>query len=103
MSRHTPHAAVIAGLCLLGAGALAHAAPSGQTIGFTCLTCHGDKGQGASGIPPLAGRSADALYGMLSEFKSGKRPGTVMNRHATGYSDEELRAVAEYFASQPAK
>jgi len=81
-------------------GTTAHAAPpSGQTIGLTCLACHGDAGQGAGAIPPLAGRPADTLYQALIDFKAGKRPATVMDRHAKGYSDEELRAVAEYFST----
>lgn len=85
---------------MLGLAAGAHAAtPSGQTIGLTCLACHGDAGQGSGAIPPLAGRSADTLYQALIDFKTGKRPATVMDRHAKGYSDEELRAVADYFSA----
>ncbi len=89
---------------LLGAAAGAHAAtPSGQTLALTCLTCHGDAGQGSGAIPPLAGRPADTLYQALIEFKAGTRPATVMDRHAKGYSDEELRAVADYFAQLKGK
>ncbi|MEW6727861.1 MAG: c-type cytochrome [Pseudomonadota bacterium] len=96
-------ASLIGAALMLGAAATAHAAPSGQTIGFTCFACHGDMGKGTATIPPLAGRSAESLYEQLIAFKTGKRPATVMDRHAKGYSDEELRAVAEYFASLPAK
>jgi sulfide dehydrogenase cytochrome subunit len=76
---------------------------SGQTIGLTCVVCHGAQGRGTKGIPPLAGRSADQTYAALLAYKNGSRPATVMDRHAKGYSDEELRAVSEYFASLPAK
>ncbi|MEW6445059.1 MAG: c-type cytochrome [Pseudomonadota bacterium] len=76
---------------------------SGQTIGLTCMVCHGDQGLGTKTIPALAGRNADQVYEALIAFKTGKRPATVMDRHAKGYSDEELRAVADYFASLPAK
>jgi cytochrome c553 len=34
----------------------------------------------------------------LADFKSGKRPGTVMNRLAKGYTDDEIKALAAYFA-----
>ncbi len=89
---------------LLVATPNAHAAgASGQTIGLTCVVCHGPGGKGAGAIPPLAGRSADQLYAAMKAFKDGSRPATVMDRHAKGYSDEELRAVSEYFASLPAK
>lgn len=78
-------------------------AVSGQTIGLTCVVCHGAQGKGTKTIPPLAGRNADQTYNALIAYKTGARPATVMDRHAKGYSDEELRAVAEYFASLPTK
>lgn len=76
---------------------------SGQTIGLTCVVCHGAQGKGTKTIPPLAGRSADQIFEALMAYKNGSRPSTVMDRHAKGYSDAELRAVSEYFASLPAK
>lgn len=76
---------------------------SGQTIGLTCVVCHGAQGRGTKSIPALAGRSADQTYATLLAYKNGSRPSSVMDRHAKGYSDEELRAVSEYFASLPAK
>ena len=82
---------------LLAAGA------SGQTIGLTCVVCHGAQGRGTTSIPALAGKSADQTYAALLAYKNGSRPATVMDRHAKGYSDEELRAVSDYFASLPAK
>ncbi|MEF3193281.1 MAG: c-type cytochrome [Halothiobacillaceae bacterium] len=97
-------ASLIAAALMLGAAASTHAAtPSGQTIGFTCLACHGAAGQGSGAIPPLAGRPADTLYQALIDYKTGKRPATIMNRHAKGYSDEELRAVANYFSAMTGK
>ncbi|MGC8853406.1 MAG: hypothetical protein ACP5OY_00645 [Halothiobacillaceae bacterium] len=39
-------ASLIGAALMLGAAATAHAAPSGQTIGFTCFACHGDMGKG---------------------------------------------------------
>ncbi len=96
----TALATTLGAALMLGAATTTHAAsPSGMTIGLTCLACHGEAGQGSGAIPPLAGRSADALYQALIDFKTGKRPATVMDRHAKGYSDEELRAVADYFSS----
>ena len=74
---------------------------SGQSIGLTCAVCHGEQGRGNGAVPPLTGRSADDLYATLMTCKSGAKPGTVMGRHAKAYSDAELRAVAEYFASIP--
>jgi cytochrome c553 len=36
----------------------------------------------------------------MIEYKSGKRPGTIMDRIAKGFSDEEIRAIAAWYAGQ---
>ena len=33
-------------------------------------------------------------------FRSGAQPATVMDRIAKGFSDEEIRAIAAWFAAQ---
>jgi len=33
-------------------------------------------------------------------FKSGTRPATIMHQLAKGYTDEQIRLLATYFASQ---
>ena len=35
----------------------------------------------------------------LKAFKAGQRPATVMHQIAKGYSDEQLEALAQYFAA----
>lgn len=73
----------------------------------TCAACHGTDGRGnlaapGTAIPPI-GRDAEASYRALLEFKNGQRPAaTVMHQHAKGYTDDELRRIAQYFASLPA-
>jgi cytochrome c553 len=34
----------------------------------------------------------------MLEFKAGKRPATIMHQHAKGYSDDELKRIAQYFS-----
>ncbi|WP_162860616.1 c-type cytochrome [Pseudothauera hydrothermalis] len=46
-------------------------------------------------MPTLAGRSAEFIYQALIDFKSGKRAATIMDRLAKGYSNEQLRHIAE--------
>jgi cytochrome c553 len=46
----------------------------------------------------LAGRT-DIAEAMLA-FKSGTRPATIMDRIAKGFSDEETRALATWYAAQ---
>ncbi|HHJ21093.1 MAG TPA: sulfide dehydrogenase, partial [Gammaproteobacteria bacterium] len=44
------------------------------------------------------GLPAAHLEKSMLDFKSGKRTATIMGRIAKGYSDEEIKAVAKYFA-----
>jgi cytochrome c553 len=36
----------------------------------------------------------------MLDFKSGRRPATLMHQLAKGYSDAEITAIAGYFAAQ---
>ncbi len=75
-----------------------------RTWAATCAACHGTEGRDQGAIPAIAGRGADTLYRALIEFKGGQRPAaTVMHQHAKGYSDDELRRIAQYFAALPVR
>lgn len=90
-----------AGLALCLMSGTAHAAGAGgSTIGYTCMGCHGFEGKGSGSMPRLAGLPAEVIAGKLMSYKSGSLEGTVMNRLARGYTDEEIQAVAEFFAKQ---
>ena len=92
----TAHLAALAG----PAAAQATDRPA-RTWAATCAACHGGVGSAQGGIPPLAGMSATQIQAALLEFKNGQRPAaTVMHQHAKGYTDDELRRIAEAFASQ---
>ncbi len=100
---------LIQGACLGFALALttplvsANETVSGAAIGYTCMGCHGVNGKSPGSIPSIAGQSAAGLATKLLAYRDGKLTGTIMNRIAKGYSPEELKAVAEFFAQQPAK
>jgi cytochrome subunit of sulfide dehydrogenase len=72
-------------------------APPGAS---SCSGCHALKGALVTPIPRLGGRNAAELAGQMQAFKSGQRPSTVMARIAKGFSDPEIEAIAEWFASQ---
>ena len=36
----------------------------------------------------------------MQEFRSGQRTGTVMDRIAKGFTDEEIQAIAAWYATQ---
>src|ERR1044072_9451986 len=51
-------------------------------------------------VPPLNGRPAADTVSQMAAFKSGERKGTIMDRIAKGFSDEETRAIAAWYESQ---
>lgn len=73
---------------------------SGRMLGDTCAGCHGTDGISKGSVASIHGTPKDQMISTMQAYKSGERPGTIMNRIAKGYSDEEIQAMAEYFASQ---
>jgi cytochrome subunit of sulfide dehydrogenase len=51
-------------------------------------------------VPPLNGRPAADIASQMIAFKAGQRPGTIMDRIAKGFSDDEIRAIAAWYESQ---
>ena len=74
------------------------AGASGRTVGVTCNGCHGTDGVSKGAAPSLAGKPSAQLEKAMLDFKTGKRPATIMDRIAKGYTDEEIKAMSDYFA-----
>ena len=88
-------------LLLLCAPALAQDLNVGRSLAATCANCHGTQGRPrGQTMPPLAGMKADAMLERLADYRRGARAGTVMPQIAKGYTEEQLRLVAAYFAVQ---
>ncbi|OAN79444.1 hypothetical protein A8B78_11990 [Jannaschia sp. EhC01] len=70
-------------------------------FGMTCVACHGRDGQGSarSGIPRIAGQSAEYLQRQLEDYAAGTRPSYVMAGVAERLMDVERRAVSAFYAS----
>jgi sulfide dehydrogenase cytochrome subunit len=64
-----------------------------------CYSCHGTDGRSPGAIPSLTGKNAEQALLQLKEFKSGQLAATVMTRHAKGYTDAELEALANYIGT----
>lgn len=68
-----------------------------------CGNCHGPQGQATDQLlPPLAGVDADYLRSQLQEWRSATRKNDdegVMRAIAHGLTDEEIRSLANYYAS----
>jgi cytochrome c553 len=89
-------------------GAKAKADPAkGKAIAETvCIACHGADGNSAAAANPhLAGQVEEYLYKQLQNFKSvdGKpaaRNNAIMGGMAAPLSDEDMKNVSAWFASQ---
>jgi cytochrome subunit of sulfide dehydrogenase len=66
----------------------------GSVLAATCTGCHGPAGRSVAEIPPINGRTEQQLLSAMLDFKNDRRPATMMNRHAKGFSDDELAAIA---------
>jgi cytochrome c553 len=70
-----------------------------------CGQCHGAAGQGVGKtFPGLAGQSAEYIMSQLKAWKDGKRtndPLHLMTGIASKLNDDQIAAVAAYYASLP--
>ena len=71
-----------------------------QVISSTCMSCHGPGGKSLAAAPSIAGLDKDYFVKAMQDFKSGKRVGTIMKKHAAGYTDAEFEAMGAYFAGR---
>ena len=65
-----------------------------------CSGCHAASAAVVSPVPRLVGRDAADIRKAMQEFRSGARPGTVMDKIAKGYTDDEIQAIAAWYAMQ---
>ena len=66
-----------------------------------CMACHGAAGNSSTPTyPRLAGQHADYIVKQLQEFKSSKRPNAVMTGMAAALSDDDMKNIGAYLASQ---
>ncbi|MXQ14314.1 c-type cytochrome [Microvirga makkahensis] len=66
-----------------------------------CIQCHGLEGAGNSSgaFPRLVPQSGWYLYKTLQDYASGLRPNEIMSPIARSLSDQDMQAVAAYYAS----
>lgn len=70
-----------------------------------CVSCHGPGGRGVEpSFPALAGQHASYIKAQLQAWREGKRrndANDLMKVVAERMSDEQIQAVADYFAAAP--
>ena len=76
--------------------------PAGRLLASNCFQCHGTNGNPmVAGFGRLAGKSSDDLFKALKELQAESDANEIMKVHALGYSDPQLRLIADYFSRQP--
>jgi cytochrome subunit of sulfide dehydrogenase len=86
------------GLGSIAAALVAWAEPPAGAV--SCSGCHPTSSRVTSPVPRLLGADRTAIVRAMQEFRSGQRAGTVMDRIAKGFTDEEVQAIAAWYASQ---
>ncbi len=84
-----------------GAASAAGDAAAGEQKAATCAACHG--ADGVSQIPTnpiLAGQYPSYLEHALKSYRSGSRQNAIMAGFAAQLSDQDIKDLAAWFASQ---
>jgi sulfide dehydrogenase cytochrome subunit len=90
-------AAAIACAWIAAAAIVSAEPPAGAAA---CSGCHPSVARGASPVTRLAGRDRAEIIKAMQDFRSGARAGTVMDRIAKGFTDDEIQAIAAWYAAQ---
>ena len=91
-------AAAAIGASLIVAAVVAWAeSPAGAA---SCSGCHPASTRVTSPVPRLVGLDRAAIVRAMQDFRSGQRAATVMDRLAKGFTDDEIEAIAAWYATQ---
>ena len=70
-----------------------------RSMAASCAGCHGTSGIAQSGMESLAGQPKEEFLKKMMDFKTGKKPATIMHQLSKGYSDQQIEDLAGYFAA----
>ncbi len=92
---------IVGGMSIVSTTTVRAAGPEHiQMLANMCSVCHGTGGKGADRIPKLNGElKAEKFIETMHGFVSGSEKATVMDTIAKALTDEELAALAKYFAA----
>lgn len=93
---------VVYGVILAGLMCSAQAADKIEEVAETCNGCHGVNGVSENAaIPSIGGQSESYLKKILLDWKTGVRHSETMVSMIKDYSDEQIGALAAYYAKKP--
>ncbi|WP_378940950.1 c-type cytochrome [Mesorhizobium sp. ANAO-SY3R2] len=105
---HLASLSVFAAVVALSVGRSADAqqatAPAPETAEKVqlCVSCHGADGKPVvEKVPIIFGQHMFYLLTQLKDYRAGRRANEVMAPIASELSDDEMKALATYFAAQP--
>ena len=90
-------AALLLAASIPSADAATQTPPPGALL---CSGCHATKRTVETPVPRLVGRSPTDIEAAIVAFRTGQRTATVMDRIAKGFSDDEVKAIAEWYGVQ---
>jgi cytochrome subunit of sulfide dehydrogenase len=70
----------------------------GRNLAANCFQCHGTNGY--AGELKIAGESASGIISEFNEMKTKPVGGNIMNVHARGYTDAEVKLIADFISKQ---
>jgi cytochrome subunit of sulfide dehydrogenase len=78
-------------------GAMAADAPPGAS---SCSGCHAVSRSIDTPVSRLIGGNPADIVAAMQEFRAGQRPATVMDRIVKGFTDDEIKAIADWYGAQ---
>lgn len=72
----------------------------GEYLAAECAACHQLSGGVAGGIPAIVGLPEKTFVEALNAYKTGKRDNPVMRNIAARLSQDDMAALAAYFAAR---
>lgn len=104
MKKSTALMVAVATLVVAGNATAAGDAAAGKSKAASCVACHGPEGNSTNPLwPKLAGQHAAYLEKQMKAFKSGERKDPLMSPMAAPLSDQDMKDISAYFASQKQK
>lgn len=84
------------------AGSMTDAGETLESVIAKCERCHGrSTSESTLVVPALRGQKPDYLLKVMQEYRDEERGSSMMHKMSSGYSDELLRQLADWYASHP--
>jgi cytochrome c553 len=91
-------------LTLCALTVLSASVSAGKDKAATCAGCHGVDGVATALMNPnLGGQHENYLYHALKSYKDGSRQNAIMQGMAAALSDQDMKDIAAFYASQKGK